>query len=819
MIRTRVRKVLRDVWSRKVRTLLVSTSIFIGVLGVVTLFSTGELLVNQLEKDIQQERLAMVRITVALGKDAEADNEAALTTVRDLEGVTAVEGRAIYPLFWRLPGDDALEDATIVSHTEALGESFLEPPRLVEGNWPEAATTANPPFYEIGVERRMADKHDLQVGDMLEVRMLSAAGDNGEFVTAPAKIVGIIFQPYQYNGLVSSDALVFAAYSDAQQIAAFKGFNTIFVRFETYKQAQEQRVALQQAISQNTPYRVINTFDEDPAENSQIESTRSTNRILAILAVIALIVSGFLVFNVVGAIVGEQRRQIGTMKSLGATRADNFFIYSGMALLYGIIGVIPGVLLGIPAGYFAAQGLAVTSNTVLEEFGVSISAIVIGVVMGLGIPLLSSFIPVFNGTRVTILEAMTDFGIDAKYGRSRLDRLVGQLPIPLGLRAGINDAFQKKWRLAMTGMVLLIANASFMGIFGVFSGLNALVDKNFETFGSQIVIQPNEGQDAAQVVDLLQNNIEGLKTIEPSVTLAIDIEGYTPPTVTAGPPGITGTGFNTANPDLFKFDYAEGNGWNDDPNREGVVITTNLQKGVNLGEGDTITVIVGGVSQAFEIIGVANWPFDAVWFRWEDLARFGGLTTGPEQTPYPNSFDVILEKDELSADEVDDKIDEMRELLLKNGITGNYQNNVALAELISQIVTIFGVILSLAAFLIAAVGAVGLLTTLSISVFERQKEIGVMRSVGATSRNIVTQFLIEGLIVGVVSWILAVPLSYLISRGLLSALPFGDEFQIDYPIYSLLVGLAGMVFIVTLASLWPSLAAARKTVSNILRYQ
>ncbi len=819
MIRTRVRKILRDVWSRKVRTLLVSTSIFIGVLGVVTLFTTGELLVKQLEKDIQQDRLAMVRLTVALGKDAEADNEAALTTVRALDGVTVAEGRAIYPLFWRLPGDEKLEDATIAAHTEPFDQSFLEPARLVEGKWPEASTEANPAYYEIGVERRMADKHDLKLGDTIEVRMLSAAGQNGDLVIAQAKIVGIIFQPYQYNGLVTSDALAFAAYSDAQQIAGFKGFNTIFTRFETYKMAQANRVALQQAVSQNTPYRVVNTFDEDPAENSQIQSTESTNGILASLAIIALIVSGFLVFNVVGAIVGEQRRQIGTMKSLGATRGDNFFIYSGIALVYGLIGVIPGVLLGIPAGYFAAQGLATTSNTVLEEFGISISAIVIGVVMGLAIPLLASIIPVFNGTRVTILEAMTDFGIDAKYGRSRLDRLIGQLPIPLTLRSGINDAFQKKWRLALTGLTLLIASASFMGIYGVFSGLNELVESNFKTFGSQIVIQPNEGQDGVQVVSLLQENIDGLATIEPAVTLAIDVENYSPPPNTAGPPGINGTGFNTANPDLFNFDLIEGEGWDNDPNRAGVVISSNIKKGVNLGNGDKITIIVGGVSQEFDIIGVANWPFDAVWFRWEDLARFGGLVSGPEQTPYPNSFNIILSKDEPSADEVDDKIDEIRELLLKNGITSNYQNNVALAELITQIVTIFGVILSLAAFLIAAVGAVGLLTTLSISVFERQKEIGVMRSVGATSRNIVVQFLIEGLIVGIVSWIFAAPLSYLISRGLLTALPFGDEFEINYPISSLFIGLGGMVVIVTVASLWPSIAAARRTVSDILRYQ
>ena len=51
-----------------------------------------------------------------------------------------------------------------------------------------------------------------------------------------------------------------------------------------------------------------------------------------------MIVSGFLVTNVISAIVLEQSRQIGVMKSLGATRWDNFLMYSGIALTYGMIG-------------------------------------------------------------------------------------------------------------------------------------------------------------------------------------------------------------------------------------------------------------------------------------------------------------------------------------------------------------------------------------------------------------------------------------------------------------------------------------------------
>ena len=69
------------------------------------------------------------------------------------------------------------------------------------------------------------------------------------------------------------------------------------------------------------------------------------------LGIIAMVVSGFLVLNIINSIVGKQERQIGVIKSLGATRWDNFVIYVGIALAYGLIGTIPGVMAG---AYLAA---------------------------------------------------------------------------------------------------------------------------------------------------------------------------------------------------------------------------------------------------------------------------------------------------------------------------------------------------------------------------------------------------------------------------------------------------------------------------------
>ncbi len=818
-MRTRTRKILRDIWARKIRTLLVSTSIFIGVLGVVTLVTAGDLLVAQLEEDLQEERLAMIRMAVSVSSEAEIDNQAYLDALEQEDGVMVVEGRAVYPAFWRLPDEEDFENGYVATHTEPFADSYLEPTRLIDGRYPESGGSQ----LEIGIERRLADAYDLGVGDTLEVRLLSAhAGSEDEIRIETAEIVGVVFQPYGYRGgtgPLDADTLIFADFADAQAIADFKGLSEFLVRFESFAIAEESKADFQKSVATVSPYIPGFVNIEDPAENAQLESTRSTNQILVTLAMIALVVSGFLVINVVSSIVSEQRRQIGVMKSLGATRLDSFLIYAGIATAYGVIGVVPGVLLGIPAGYYAAQGLASQSGTVITEFGVSVSAIALGIGIGLAVPFLASIIPILNGTRVTILQAMTDLGINARFGRGRLERLLGSLPLPPTMRLSINSAFQKKFRLALTGVTLMLANGAFMGIFAVFFALTGLVDDTFATFGAQIAISPNEGQNFETVETVLRDNVDGLRDVEPGVNLAIEIQDYEPPPVTAGPPGIFATGFNTSNPDVVVLDLIEGTAWEGNPDREGVVLSSRIAQGMEVGDGDTVTILAGGNEADFEVIGVANFPFDTVWMEWKQLANFAGLTVGPESTPYPNTFDIILDDQNASAEAVDDKIESIREALLREGITAEYTNWVDFAELITRILVIFGVILSLAAFLIAAVGGVGLLTTLSMSVFERQKEIGVMRSVGATSRRIVTLFLFEGMVVGIVSWLLAIPVSLLVRQGLFAALPFDDVFEIPYPLITLVVGLGGMLFLVTIASLWPSLSAARKTVSDILRYQ
>jgi ABC-type antimicrobial peptide transport system permease subunit len=86
-----------------------------------------------------------------------------------------------------------------------------------------------------------------------------------------------------------------------------------------------------------------------------------------------------------------------------------------------------------------------------------------------------------------------------------------------------------------------------------------------------------------------------------------------------------------------------------------------------------------------------------------------------------------------------------------------------------------------------------------------------MRSLGAGSSTIVIQCWVEG--------ILGLPLSYFVGNAIHAAVELESFFRFDYPILVAIQGLIGIIALAGVASAWPSIAAARKTVSDILRYQ
>jgi putative ABC transport system permease protein len=808
MFRSRWRKILRDVWARKSRSAMAATAIFVGVLGVVTLLSAGDLLTSQLKQDLREEDLPMQAVFVSAPGGADLDNAAYLDALGESPGVTRVEGRAVRPLAWKLPGDAEFDDGFILAAWEPFDEITIQPMRLSgEGRYPSTGQ------HEIAIERRMADKHGLGVGDQILLR--TPGGDAGGDAWT---ITGLVFMPYPSfsaaAAAVPSDASMFATFEDAQALGGFVGFSTLYARYTDFPTAQEQSDSFFAAIAQETPYVAVYNYIDDPAESFFITQTAQITGMLSMLGIIAMVVAGLLVVNIVNSIVGEDKRQIGVMKSLGATRWDNFVIYAGIAITFGVIGTVPGVVIGSYLGALMAQAMDETLLTSIEGFSLSSSAILTGIVMGLAIPFLAAIVPVFLGTRVTILQAMTDVGISGDYGKSRWARAFNAVPLPTNTKQAVTNVMRKKGRLALTWLTLTLAAASFMGIFGMFVSINDKIGGLFDAFGYEIVVVPNERQDFEQVRGLILAGVPGVEAVDPGIGLAVELEDYVSPETDTSQ--LQMTGFDPAAGSM-ELDIVAGTAWADDPAREGIVLTRGVANALDKAPGDTVALVAQGQRAEVEVIGVASFAIDQGFMEWRTLARLVG-STNSQGEPAPTSMLIQLVNPDPTVEEVDDVIDELDEVLLSDGIAASHVNQIGVAEEIAQLITMFGSIFQIAAIVMAVIGAIGLLSTLSMSVFERLREIGIMRSIGAGSVTIASQFLTEGMLVGMSAWLVAVPLAYLIAGGLLASMEIEIE-GVGFDPSALWIGLIGMIVITVLASLGPSLSAARKTVSEILRYQ
>lgn len=969
MIRTRIRKILRDVWARKARTALVSISILIGVFGVVTLIGSGDIIVRQLREDIKADELPMGRIYLQVEPDSSATQnlgDGVLNTLRNPSSVpgyenlpnpTVVEGQFFREMQWHLPGDDAFLDDFVLSSSEPFDTMQLEPPRLLEegnGRWP--IDGAN----EIVIERRLANKYELEVGDTVIMRILSESNNQldaqGQAVI-PAEeweVVGIALQPYTPFSTggqqIQQNRLFFTTLGNALRLTGGTGYTAFMTRFDDYTTYEDNNETFESLVAQRTPYSVFFNFSEDPEESQVITNTEQFIMVINILALVALTVAGFLVTNVINTIVAEQRKQIGVMKSLGATRQDNVFMYGGIALAYGVIGLVPGVLLGIPAAYEIAQELGLFAGAYIEGFTISWTGVGIGIAMGLLVPVVASIIPVYNGTRVTILEAMTDLGISGSYGHGPFARAIAALPVPINVKQALANISLKKVRLALTVITMTLAVAAFMGVSALFISISDTVEGLFDTFQFEIQFIPQESLDFAQTEALLLDNFgDDIEAVYPGSFLAVRMDDYVDEQF--GFDQVFVLGYDPADSAIVP-EITEGREFSDDITANELVITQVLADALDKGVGDTVEVRAAGKVEDFEIVGIDGLiPFGQAYMRWERLSLFGDILTGsaiedtvltldelegyesglPDDGPVfivalspatwdavvnfpqlgiedPAATDIVLVSeglaaslenepfsvqtaatttdyrigatlpamalqsvlgpefetlpaaaratdahilylpyadyaamegravtaggqpaanvmlidlagDDLSVSTVERQMTDVKELFLANGVPGIYENQVQTSEDIATGVLSLGVLFNATSLVMALVGAIGLLTTLFMAVYERQKEIGVMRSVGATSLTIVTQFLVEGMLVGMIAFIFAVPLSFVLATGLASVLPFGDVFQFTYPVWILGVGFVGTLVIATVASVWPSLSAANRTVSDILRYQ
>jgi putative ABC transport system permease protein len=121
-----------------------------------------------------------------------------------------------------------------------------------------------------------------------------------------------------------------------------------------------------------------------------------------------------------------------------------------------------------------------------------------------------------------------------------------------------------------------------------------------------------------------------------------------------------------------------------------------------------------------------------------------------------------------------------------------------------------------------AVGGLGLSTTMSINVLERNREIGIMRAVGASTHSIFRIIVGEGVLIGLLSWVfatvIAAPVSIYISY-MFGTIFFKTPLNIGLSPTGIFIWLVLAILFAALSSLYPAYKASRMSVREALSYE
>jgi putative ABC transport system permease protein len=150
------------------------------------------------------------------------------------------------------------------------------------------------------------------------------------------------------------------------------------------------------------------------------------------------------------------------------------------------------------------------------------------------------------------------------------------------------------------------------------------------------------------------------------------------------------------------------------------------------------------------------------------------------------------------------------------------QTGAELQEMSAQMINVLIVLLLMMALLTAIVGSIGLTGTMGMNVLERTREIGVMRAIGAVDSAVIKSVVIEGAFIGLISWAIAVPLSFPISYLLLTIISTSmriGQIAVAVTPQGMVIWLGLVLALTTLASLWPARNAARLTIREVLAYE
>ncbi len=779
----RTTKVLRDLWVNKARSLLIVLAVTVGVAAFGLMFSGAIVLEQNLKAGYAATNPAHTVLTLAAFDDDLVSKVAGLPYVQDAQARRLTRAR-----LETTPGQWVSLDLATVSDFQAISLNRLTPAIsapmgtiLLEQSLQSQASFGD----EVKLQMLNGDEHTLGVaGSVNDLSSLPAGISliGGGYVSpATAKVLDL---PLEYNRL-------YVRFKGNLSRADVEHYLTVLTRYL----AEQGQVVLSAPVPR-------------PDEYVLGENMSSVLFILQSLGLLTLVLSALLVTSVMSAVITQQIPQIGILKSLGARWPQTAAMYFQQVLAFGLVALALSIALGQVGAYFLAQGIAATLNFHVTHFYLPWVTVVLQAGGALLVPLLACSVPIFRGAGITIREALSGFNSKDSAQLGLLGRWFRHLPQLANI--SVRNAFRRPGRLSLTFAALTLAGAMFIAILGIRQSLYRAVEEIQGDFNYDVGVTFDRPYPVEQIrAEALQ--VEGISAVETWAIadgrIVFGTDRQSGSIVVQGVPADT----RMAAPGVVKGRWLEP--------QDSYALFVNsdfIAVAPDLGVGSTVRLRIGDVERDWTIVGVsaraiapmayAHYEEIAAMAGWNDLAN-GLMVDTVSSAP---AYQARVQS------ELTQRLDQTGLQISSSDTTAEKKDSSA-AQLDSMIILLMSMMV-----LVALVGALGLAITMSLNVLERTREIGILRSLGARNGVVRRVVVVEALVIGLASWMAAIPLSIPLAVFFGNALgmsllarPLGYIFSVP----ALLIWLGMVIVIAVIASTLPAQNAARLTIRDAIAYE
>ncbi|MDD5368204.1 MAG: FtsX-like permease family protein [Anaerolineaceae bacterium] len=803
MIRPRWRKVFSDLWGNKIRSLLIIASITVGLFAVGIISTLHAVLGRDMSVGYAAIHPANIRMAAA------SIDQDLVDRVRRLEGVQNAEGARTAGM--RL---NTGAGQWIAININALGDIKnlqIDQVRLAKGTWP-------PSDREVVLEYNKAGDTHAGLGDSIEIELPSGK-------TRQLKVVGIVHdQTIGSNGIGGGFFLApvqgYITQDTLEWLELPSTFNQVYVTVTGDGNDLAHILQVADRVRhevENSNQLVVNTIMRRSSDHPLTPYIDAISGVLLFLGLLVVFLSGFLITNSLFALLNQQMAQIGIMKTIGARRSQIVMIYMALIFVFGVLAFLIAQPLADQAANRLIEFLAARINFSAQPYRIVPRTVILQLIIALLVPQVAAFIPIWHGSQISVQEALSGAGqVKASPQKSLLDRLVGRIRrIPRPLMISLRNTFRRKGRLILTLITLGMGGAIFISTFNVRASIDNYIVQVSQYFRADVTLT----MDRPYRVDRIQQELSDL----PGVA---SVEGWAAARceliLDNGKPGDSIQLFGPPSDSHLVEPKLLSGRWILPQDQNAIALSERFLSGFpNLKPGDTLRLLVNGKETNFTVVGFFQLAGKSGGYL--AYTNYEYLSTLVHLPNKAITFQVVASHKGLTMDQQKALELEIETHLRRAGLhiadMNAGQNVSASAARGLNILTIFLLIM---ASLTALVGSIGLMGTMSLNVMERTREIGIMRSIGASDGILMSMVIVEGLLIGALSWalgcVLSIPFGKLMSDQVSQAI-FDAPASFTITPTGVVIWFGAVLVLSILASVIPARNAARLTIREVLSYE